>query len=100
MSPSARETRPSSSQNSGVSQSEQRFGDAREKHTVWFQAGRQTINDPPNRNIKLGGRTAGIWCEVDVEDDGRGIPAEVVPTLYRCVRGPKTLNPAEPGSGC
>lgn len=54
----------------------------------------------PGGNIKLGGRTAGLWCEVDVEDDGPGIPAEVLPTLFqRYARGPDNAESGGTGLG-
>jgi len=44
---------------------------------------------PPQGTIVIAARIAGTSCEVSVEDDGPGIPAEVVPQLFqRYVRGP------------
>lgn len=54
----------------------------------------------PGGGIKLGGRTAGLWCEVDVEDDGPGIPPEVLPTLFqRYTRGPNNAESGGTGLG-
>ncbi len=51
-------------------------------------------------NIKVGGRSDGLWCEVDVEDDGPGIPAEVLPTLFqRYTRGPANSESGGTGLG-
>jgi signal transduction histidine kinase len=46
---------------------------------------------PPLGCIGVYVRAAGPWCEVDVEDDGPGIPEEIMPTLFqRYSRGPNT----------
>jgi two-component system phosphate regulon sensor histidine kinase PhoR len=44
---------------------------------------------PPHGTIVIAASVVGASCEVSVEDDGPGIPAEVVPQLFqRYVRGP------------
>jgi two-component system phosphate regulon sensor histidine kinase PhoR len=44
---------------------------------------------PPHGTIVIGAKLVGSWCEISVEDDGPGIPAEIVPQLFqRYVRGP------------
>jgi PAS domain S-box-containing protein len=44
---------------------------------------------PPGGLIALRARLHGHWCELSVEDDGPGIPPEILPTLFkRYSRGP------------
>lgn len=44
---------------------------------------------PPQGTIVIAARVVGACCEVSVQDDGPGIPAEVVPQLFqRYARGP------------
>jgi signal transduction histidine kinase len=44
---------------------------------------------PPLGRIALRVRQSGHWCDVSVEDDGPGIPADVLPALFqRYSRGP------------
>ncbi|MDB4979723.1 MAG: Phytochrome, two-component sensor histidine kinase, partial [Myxococcales bacterium] len=38
---------------------------------------------PPGGRIGVRARLAGDWCEVAVEDNGPGIPAEVLPALFQ-----------------
>jgi two-component system phosphate regulon sensor histidine kinase PhoR len=38
---------------------------------------------PPDGRIALRARSSGLWCEVTVEDDGPGIPADVLPSLFK-----------------
>jgi signal transduction histidine kinase len=46
---------------------------------------------PPLGKITLRVRQSGHWCDVSVEDDGPGIPADIVPALFqRYSRGPKS----------
>jgi signal transduction histidine kinase len=51
---------------------------------------------PADGQIRLRARVVGPWCEVVVEDDGPGIPAETLPTLFqRYTRG--RSSPADAG---
>ena len=48
----------------------------------------------------MGGRTDVLWCEVTVEDDGPGIPANVLPTLFqRYTSGPNNAESGGTGLG-
>ena len=43
----------------------------------------------PTGSVVLRARCVGAWCEVSVHDDGPGIPAEILPTLFqRYTRAP------------
>ncbi|HEX4406533.1 MAG TPA: ATP-binding protein [Polyangia bacterium] len=50
---------------------------------------------PAGGVIVLRARMQGHWCEISVEDDGPGIPAELLPTLFkRYSRGPTGIGQA------
>jgi signal transduction histidine kinase len=38
---------------------------------------------PTGGLISLGARMQGLWCEITVDDDGPGIPPEILPTLFK-----------------
>ena len=44
---------------------------------------------PPQGTVTLRARSQGAWCQVEVEDDGPGIPEEIIPQLFqRYTRAP------------
>jgi len=55
---------------------------------------------PSGGVIALRARNADAWCEIDVEDDGPGIPPEIMPTLFkRYSRAPGAARAAGTGLG-
>jgi two-component system phosphate regulon sensor histidine kinase PhoR len=76
-------------------------GDARRLQQVLTNLLTNAIKFAPAAgHIELVARQIGSWCEVTVEDDGPGIPPEILPTLFkRYSRGAATTQASGTGLG-
>jgi signal transduction histidine kinase len=65
------------------------IGDRRRLQQVVSNLAANAIKfSPPQGNILVTAKLVGSWCEVSVQDDGPGIPEDVVPQLFqRYARG-------------
>lgn len=54
---------------------------------------------PPLGRIRLQARVVGHWCDVSVEDDGPGIPADVLPSLFQRYSRAPSISAQTGGTG-